>query len=149
MRKDKIVLTHREIAKEKNVEVECARAVLDSRRPVPAKLPFQSEQPFEQLARRQAGFERDNGVDKTGLIRKAHRLGGIERGARGHATQRIQPHGRRRQRGLRLARRAGQVGAESDVRSRHTILTIPKGPAPGWDESPEDSSNAKNPADSA
>ena len=68
-----------EIAQEQNVQVQRARSVRESRRPVAAKLLLDGQQPIEQFARLQLRFQRHHRVHKPRLRGKAHRRGGVER----------------------------------------------------------------------
>jgi len=96
-----------EIAEEKDVEVEGARAVAKPRRAVASKFVFDGQQRFEQRARRQLGFKRHGGIHEARLIGESNRLGGVQRGAGRDASERSEPQGCRGERSRRRSRRAG------------------------------------------
>lgn len=79
MRNFEIVLAQNQIAEQENVQVERARAIPEPRRAVAAKLALQVEQGMQQLARSKIGLKPHNGIEKSRLIGKAYRSGGIKR----------------------------------------------------------------------
>ena len=92
-----------QVAKEQNVEIQRARPIGNARRPVAAKLMLDGQQPIEQLARGERGFQRYCRVDKARLRGKTLRCGRVERRAADHVPQRFEAQSRRRQSSLRRA----------------------------------------------
>ncbi len=71
----------------KNVQVEGPRSVGDACRAVAAKLQLDRQQLTEQLRWLQLGLQRDDSIHKSRLLCNSNRLGRVERGTRGHATE--------------------------------------------------------------
>lgn len=108
-----------EIVVEKKVEVESAWAVGNACGTVAAELALDGEEGMEKLIRDETGFKRDNGVEEARLIGEPDRRGGKERGACCDAAKGVEARGGSGERGFGSAGRAGQVGAEGDVREGH------------------------------
>lgn len=107
------------LAKEKDVEIERARAVRDARGAVAAELALDCQQPFEQSTRAELGFEGDDGIEKARLIGESDRCSGVKTGAGNDTAQQRHAFDGGSERDLRWAGWARQVGAEADVSSRH------------------------------
>jgi len=81
-------LGEHETAVEENVEIEGPGAVGDRARSIAAEEALDGEKSVEKWARREIGFNSDDGVEEARLIGEADGFGGIERGARGDAAER-------------------------------------------------------------
>lgn len=119
MRNFQPILIEFDVVEQQNVEIECARTVGNARRAVAAEPLLDLEQAFEQPARFQGRFQLDDGIDEARLRGETHRLGAVERRAMLQAAQGPKPRSRSRQRCLRRAGPAGQIGAHPDVGRAH------------------------------
>jgi hypothetical protein len=124
MRDFKTGLGEDKIAIEEDIEVDGARTVGHGARAIAAKEALDEEKVIKQCARREIGFKGDDGVEEAGLIGGADRLGGIERGTRGDATQRANVLNCSGKRGIGRPGGAGKVGAEGDVGEGHADLRV-------------------------
>ncbi len=114
MRDFKAGLGESEIAVEEDIEVEGARTVGRGARAIAAEAALNGEERVKEWARREIGFKSDDGVEEAGLIGEADRLGGIERGTRGDATEGGNVLKCRGERGIGRTSGTGEVGAEGD-----------------------------------
>jgi len=64
-----------QVAKEQNVQIESARPICESQRPVTAKLLLDGKQRLQQLLRLQLRLQCNDSIDETRLLGKSHRLG--------------------------------------------------------------------------
>jgi hypothetical protein len=76
-----------EVGVEEEVEVEGAGAVGEGGGAVAAEEALDGKEGLEKDARGEIGREGDDGVEEAGLIGKADRRGGVERGAGGDAPE--------------------------------------------------------------
>ena len=110
-----------QIAVEQDVQIEGARPVLKARGPIAAELLLDPHQTLQQSARREAGFQRDNGVDESGLCGIANRCGGVEGRPAGDSPEGLKAVYSSREGCVWRSRSTGQVAAHSDVGCRHLL----------------------------
>jgi hypothetical protein len=79
-------LAHFQVFEYKNIQIQRAGSVANAGGAVAPKFLFDAEQAFEQGMWVKVGLKDNHRIEKTRLIGDAHRLGGIERGARGDAA---------------------------------------------------------------
>jgi hypothetical protein len=111
-----------EIAEEENVEVEGAGTVWDCGGAITAEEALDEKEGGEEGSRSERGVKDDDGVQEAGLICEADRGSGIERGARGNASDVRELRKGGGERGIGMAGVAGKVGAEGDVGEGHVLL---------------------------
>jgi hypothetical protein len=75
------------IAEEENVEVECARSVGEAGCAIAAEFTLDGEEVLEQGAGGEVGFDGNDGVEEAGLVGKAYRFCGVERGSSDEAAE--------------------------------------------------------------
>ena len=108
-----------EIAVEKDVEVEGARAIGNGGGAIAAEFALDGEEGGEEIAGSKRGFEGEGGVEEERLIGEADGGGGVERRLRGDAADCGEARGSRGERGFRGAGGAGEIGSEGDGREGH------------------------------
>jgi len=123
MREFEVELREDEVAVEEEIEVEGARAVGEAGGAVAAEEALDGKQGVEEDARGEIGRESNDGVEEAGLGSKARGKtnggGGVERGVCGDAAERGEVREDGGERGVGIAGRAGEVGAEGDVGEGH------------------------------
>lgn len=70
-----------EVAKQQQIQIEGAGSVRNTCGTVAPKLALDGQQPFEKLARAQAGLDAYNRIHEAGLVGQAHRFSRVEGGA--------------------------------------------------------------------
>ena len=125
MRNLKIGFTEVKISQQYNIQVQGAGAIAHAGGAVTAEFALDFEQRIEKAMRGEAGFKRDDRIQKPGLVGEADGRGGIERGAVNDAACRgFEPASRGGQRGGGRSRRTGDICSHRDVGCEHGIERI-------------------------